>query len=216
MARKLQSPQIRRPMPSAKLGEWDGSATRMFEPAPEVKAWMLSTFIEEGAPLYNEDHKHLSNADFEVLWASRGFERQGRFVLGTTEEVAFRAGGWQKERQEFQMQQWFGRIPHYLITLDGAFAREADDADWCALVEHELYHIGQKTEFGAPAFKRDGQPKLYMRGHDVEEFVGIVRRYGTGHPGGKLASLVSAANTQPTVSRYRMAQACGTCLLKAA
>jgi len=57
-------------------------------------------------------------------------------------------------------------------------------------LEHELYHIVQSVdEFGAPKFNRDtGMPTLTLRGHDVEEFVGVVRRYG--------------------------ARACGTCILK--
>lgn len=77
----------------------------------------------------------------------------------------FRAGGWQKARQEQQMREWFGDEPTYLITLA---------ADYCALVEHELYHITQATdEYRAPKFTQDGLPKLYLSGHDVEEFVGV-------------------------------------------
>jgi hypothetical protein len=210
-------PAIRQPMPPAKLGEWDGNARTLFLPAPEVRQWMVETFIAEGAPMLNEDHEHLRSADFEVLWAAGGYAKQGRFVLGTTEEVGFRAGGWQKERQEYQMLQWFGRIPDYLITLDGSFAREASDGDWCALVEHELYHIGQRTTFGgAREFKQDGSPKLFIRGHDVEEFVGVVARYGVGDPEGALSRLVKAANAGATASPLRISQACGTCLLRAA
>lgn len=216
-ARKPAPRAIRQPMPPAALGEWHGNWPMSFLPAPEVKAWIVATFLEEGGPLHNPDHRHLVHADFEVLWAARGFARQGRIILGTTEQVMFRAGGWQKERQEFQMEQWFGHVPRFLITLDGAYAREASDAEFCALVEHELYHIGHKPDdFGAPAFDREGNPKLYLRGHDVEEFVGVVARYGMGDPDGKLAQMVAAANAGPTAKPLRIAQACGTCLLKAA
>lgn len=216
---KLTPRVIRQPMPPVELGQIreDDPCPLLFMPAPEVRDWLLATFVEEGAPLHNADHAHLLTADLEVLWAAGGFAKQGRIVVGTAEQVAFRAGGWQKERQEFQMLQWFGRIPKFLITLDGAYAREAADAEFCALVEHEMYHIAHKLDdAGQPAFDREGNPKLEIRGHDVEEFVGVVARYGVGHPEGKLAQLVAAANSGPSVKPLRIAQACGTCLLKVA
>jgi hypothetical protein len=204
-------------MPPAALGDWAGEVMMAFMPAPEVRDWIQATFIDENGPLHNPEHQHLNSADFEVLWAAGGFKKQGRQVIGTTEQVNFRAGGWQKERQQFQMDQWFGRKPDFLITLDGAFAKEASDTDFFALVEHELYHIGQEADaFGAPIFKQDGTPKLFIRGHDVEEFVGVVKRYGIGHPGGQLAQLIEAGQQKPSVSPYKMSQACGTCLLRAA
>lgn len=219
MHRKPPPRATRQPMPPATLGQMeDGDlAPVLFLPAPEVRDWLLATFVEEGAPLHNPDHAHLRTADIEVLWAASGFARQGRVIVGTAEQVTFRAGGWVKERQEFQMLQWFGRIPQFLITLDGAYAREASDAEFCALVEHEMYHLGHKLDdFGEPAFDKEGNPKIAIRGHDVEEFVGVVSRYGVGHPDGKLAQMVAAANAGPTVRPLRIAQACGTCLLKAA
>lgn len=188
-----------------------------FTPAPEVRAWIESQLLAEDGPLYNPDHKHLRFADFEVLWAPGGFKTKGRTVIGTAEEVTFRCNKWQKLRQEQQMYQWFGRVPDYLITLDAEYCRECSDAEWCALVEHELYHVAHKIdEFGAPAFTRDGAPKLEIRGHDVEEFIGVVRRYGVGNHEGMLSRLVEAANARPEVSRVSLAGACGTCLLRVA
>lgn len=204
-------------MPSASLGEMDEAGVIAFLPAPEVRDWMMATFVEDGAPLHNPDHAHLKQADLEVLWAAGGFARQGRMVIGTAEQVNFRSGGWQKARQENQMERWFGRVPTFLITLDGAYAREASDVEFCALVEHELYHVGHKRgAFDAPTFDRFGKPKLEIRGHDVEEFVGVVARYGVGAADGKLAQLVKAANAGPSASPLRIAQACGTCMLRAA
>lgn len=217
MARKPPPQAIRQPMPPEALGQMVGNALVSFLPAPEVRDWLLATFVEEGGPLHNPDHKHLKDADLEVLWAAGGFGRQGRFVVGTAEQVNFRAGGWQKERQQHQMEQWFGRVPTFLITLDGAYAREASNAEFCALVEHEMYHLAHRLDdFGAPAFDKEGNPKLYIRGHDVEEFVGVVARYGMGDAEGKLAQMVAAAKAGPTVKPLRIAQACGTCLLKVA
>lgn len=190
--------------------------THHYAPAKDLAAWVQSQIIEEG-PLHNEEHVHLLHADVAFLWAAERYEKQGRHVLGQTEEVVFRVGRWQRGRQEQQMKEWFGRVPDWLITLDAGYCASCSDAEFCALVEHELYHIGQeKDDFGAPAFTRDGLPKLFLRGHDVEEFIGVVRRYGVGDPNGALAQLVSAANSTQQVRALNVSVACGTCLARAA
>jgi Putative phage metallopeptidase len=207
------------PLPPADLGQYrEPGGWVHIVPATGLRDWILKTFIEEGAKLFNEEHRHLREARFECLWASGSFDKQGRTVIGLTEEVSFRVSGWPRWRQEQQLQGWFGLpLPDYLITLDASYCSTAGEAEVCALVEHELYHIGQKRNaFGEFEFTQDGAPKLFIRGHDVEEFVGVVRRYGVGHPGGKLAQLVEAGRSNPTVSRLHLAQACGTCLLKSA
>jgi hypothetical protein len=217
---KPQAAGPKRPMPPAGMGEWDEDAKRWkpsYIPAPEVLSWVKSEILDEGGKLHNPEHKHLEFADVRFLWAGEAYEKQMRRIIGQTEEMIIRAGKWQKGRQEQQMVEWFGAMPEYLITLDANYCANCTDIEFCALVEHELYHIGQqKDEFGAPAFTRDGIPKLAMRGHDVEEFIGVVKRYGIGHPEGAIARLVKAANGAPEVGRLNIAQACGTCLLKAA
>lgn len=195
------------------------SETRWFSPiapADGVAEWVQQSFLEEGAPLFNAEHEHLFFADIAYLWAAVENTRQMRRVVGQCEEVMIRAGGWQKARTEQQFYEWFGRVPKFLITLDANYARECGDLEWCALVEHELYHVGQRQEFGEPAFTRDGLPKLGIRGHDVEEFVGIVRRYGIGAAAGDTAKLVEAAKRAPEIGQLNIAHACGTCLLRAA
>jgi hypothetical protein len=122
----------------------------------------------------------------------------------------FRVGGWQKARQEQQMVEWFGRVPAFLITLSADYCATCSDADFCALVEHELYHIGHALDpYGAPAFDKQGRPKLRIVGHDVEEFVAVVARYG---PSADVRRLVAAAGTAPAVPRLDIARACGCCL----
>ena len=188
-----------------------------FAPGPEALAWIREQVFAEDGAIHNPDHGHLVDADIAVLWADGGFTSKMRTVIGTAEEVAFRCNAWQRGRQEQQMVEWFGRVPSFLITLDGQYARQCSDAEWCALVEHELYHLAHKRDdFGAPLFTKDGRPKIAIQGHDVEEFVGVVRRYGIGSQDGHLAKLVRAANAAPEVSRVSLAGACGTCLLKAA
>jgi len=210
------APTRKRPRPPESLIDLEEVYTRLI-PAPEIGEWVARQIIATDGLVHNPDHGHLATADIRFLWASQGFRKQGRTVLGQAEQVMIRAGGWQKARQEQQFRDWFGYVPDFIITVDAAYCATCDDASWCALIEHELYHIAQqKDEFGAPAFTKDGIPKLEMRGHDVEEFVGVVKRYGVGDPDGALARLAAAARGQPEVTRSNIAGACGTCLLRAA
>jgi len=90
-----------------------------------------------------------------------------------------------------------------------------DDPSFCALVEHELYHCGQKLDVhGMPKFGQDGMPQFAIRGHDVEEFVGVVARYGADAAG--VSEMVEAAKHRPSVGLASIAGACGTCHLKVA
>lgn len=183
-------------------------------PASEVWEWIEIEILASSGSLHNPDHAHLLDASIQVLWASQSFAKQGRTVLGQAEQVMHRAGGWQKARQEQQMREWFGEEPQFLITLAADYCAQCTDAEFCALVEHELYHIGQATDqFGAPKFTQDGMPKLEMRGHDVEEFVGVVRRYGASN---EVQQLIDAASRPPEVAKINISRACGTCLLKSA
>lgn len=183
-------------------------------PAPEVGEWAHETILAVDGPLHNPDHAHLIDADVKFLWASTAFVRQGRTVVGQAEQVMFRAGGWQKARQEQQMREWFGHVPEFIITLAADYAAQCSDLEFLRLIEHELFHIGQATdEFGAPKFTKEGLPKLALRSHDVEEFVGVVRRYGASP---EVMRMIEAAKGAPEVSAVSIARSCGTCLLKVA
>ena len=102
-------------------------------------------------------------------------------VLGQCEKVMFNQGGWRKARQEQQMRDWFGFVPIYLITIDASFCEQATDRDFCSLIEHELYHIGVERDEDGEILYSDhtGLPKHYLAGHDVEEFIGVVKRWGS-------------------------------------
>ncbi|MFK3941871.1 putative metallopeptidase [Pseudomonas monteilii] len=183
-------------------------------PGPEVWNWINAEILADTGSLHNPDHAHLLDASVQVLWASQSFAKQGRTVLGQAEQVMHRVGGWQKARQEQQMREWFGEEPQFLITLAADYCAQCTDAEFCALVEHELFHIAQATDqYGAPKFTQDGLPKLEMRGHDVEEFIGVVRRYGASND---VQQLIDAASRPPEVAKINIARACGTCLLKSA
>lgn len=203
-----------RPRPPEALFEIDGPS---FLPAPEITEWITETFLESGADLENEEHAHLKHAAIGVLWTLVTNARQGRTVIGQAEPGTPRAmGRWAKARAEQQVMEWFGDIPDFIITLDANYCAQASDIEFCALVEHELYHCAQDRDaFGAPKFvKSTGRPAFTMRGHDVEEFIGVVRRYGADAAG--VRQLVEAAAKPPTIGKVSIAQACGTCLLRVA
>ncbi|HDW2202642.1 TPA: putative metallopeptidase [Klebsiella quasipneumoniae subsp. similipneumoniae] len=188
-------------------------------PATEIREWVNQQILSEDGQIYNPAHEHLANAladtDIAFMWASGSFAKSGRVVLGQCEQVMMRAGGWQKARMEQQMLEWFGRIPKFIITLAADYCEQCNDLEFCALVEHELYHIAQATDdYGAPKFNKEtGMPVLKLRGHDVEEFVGVVRRYGASKD---VQEMVDAANRPAEVAHIDVARACGTCMLKLA
>ena len=207
---------MNRPMPPAsliELSELYDVGIRL-TPATEVWEWLQTEILADTGSIHNEDHAHLMDAGIRVMWASSSFTKQGRTILGQAEQVAFRAGGWQKARMEQQMRDWFGGVPAFIITLAADYCVTCSDADFCALIEHELYHIAQaQDQYGAPKFTQEGLPKLEMRGHDVEEFVGVVRRYGASPD---VQALVDAANSPAEVGKLNISRACGTCLLRSA
>lgn len=205
---------LTRPRPPERLLGQDGADTAIpFEPAPELDAWARATFIDEDAALLNEEHAHLREAKLGFLWTSVGNARGGHAVVGQAEIPSIQGGKWARARFFQQVEGWFGLVPDFLITLEAGFADQADDATFCALVEHELYHCAQARDaYGAPRFsKSTGLPIFTMRGHDVEEFVGIVARYGVGAAAGQTAALVEAAGRAPIVCEADIASVCGTC-----
>lgn len=176
---------MQRPMPPETLGQLIGSYPVCVTVCHELPLWVTQTLLNENSPLYNHDHEHLREhmeaGNIGFLWAAPVYVKAGMHVLGQCELLQFRAGGWQKARQEQQFMEWFGMsLPSWIITLSAGFCASCTDREFCALVDHELYHIAQAIdEYGAPKFRRDdGLPVLTMRGHDVEEFNGVVRRYG--------------------------------------
>ena len=198
-----------RPRPPA---EMFGSFPPRFLRAADLEAWLRATFIEFGGPLYNDEHGHLAAAAIGALWTIEANSRHMQAIVGQAEMPTFQGGKWTKARQEAQMEAWFGCVPDFVLTFDAAYAVEATDATWCALCEHELLHCGQaKGVFGEPKFRRDGNPVFAMRGHDVEEFVTVVRRYGVAASAGRVGELVAAAMEEPSVGIADIAACCGTC-----
>lgn len=209
MTNRLASHAATRPMPDAAFLDQE---LAQFAPAYDVADWLMSTFVEPGGVLYNEEHDHLRNASVGVLWTNLAQKRRGHHVAAQAEIPQMMGNRWTRGRADQQIFQWFGRIPNFIITFHADYAVQTDDVSWCALCEHELLHCGQaKDMYGVPQFTRDGLPRFTMRGHDVEEFVAIVERYGVGSAAGKTAQLVAAAALPPQFNLNVIKQACGTC-----
>lgn len=204
---------MQRPYPPGEdvLPPWKAA----FAPAPDLADWARETFLDEERETYNPDHAHLQNVDIGWLWTTAVHMQQGKRVVGQARMMGPPQQKWSRAMADWQLEQWFGHIPIALIIIDAEYAQTADDASFCALIEHELYHLGQATdEFGMPRFSRDGAPILALRGHDVEEFVGVVARYGARAAG--VQEMVEAANRRPLLDVASVAEACGTCMRRAA
>lgn len=213
MPKALSKPVLTRPYPPVDLRE----PGNHFAPAPELLFWIEATFIDTDGILANPDHRHLQSANLGAIWTNVPHSRQMRGVLATAEIPFARGNVWQKERQLQQLREWFGDTPDFVLTFYAPYAATADEASLCALIEHELYHCAQaEDEFGGPRFRRDGSPVFTIKGHDAEEFVGVVRRYGVGAAAEGVAQIVEAAKSLPAVKKNEIGRACGTCQLRLA
>ena len=117
---------------------------------------------------------------------------------------------WQTARDHFQLLKWFGQVPDFIITLDAPMWLTLDDASACALIEHELYHCSIKLDKeGNPRETPDGDLIFGIRGHDVEQFVAVVERYGA--KASHVEKMIEAARRGPTIAQAQISIACGTC-----
>ncbi|TPV24272.1 hypothetical protein FJV20_12280 [Acinetobacter baumannii] len=55
-----------------------------------------------------------------------------------------------------------------------------------------------------------GLPKHYLAGHDVEEFIGVVKRWGASE---SVKRLVEVAKNPPFVSERDISKCCGNCVI---
>jgi len=170
-------------------------------PAHDLKDWAFKTFVEDGGELQNLDHDHLKFAEVLFLWASEPAREKGKDVIGYAEMFSPQFAKFGQVRSaQFIRDANNGQDPDFIVTICAPFVAEADPNAVLALIEHELYHCGQEVdEYGCPKFNKKGLPKFAMKGHDVEEFVGVVRRYGAWSPG--LQELKSAIDSAPLISK---------------
>lgn len=181
-----------------------------------MAAWARNTFIDADAPLVNPDHEHLREATVMVAWTARPGRMTGRNILGQCEMLQHGAKNWRKGWSSSLALMWaeaegWEDEPDFLILLSAPWFATCSDLEACAVIEHELYHCGQQMdEFGEPRFSQStGLPLWCVRGHDVEEFVGVARRYGAYS--GELREIHAALGAEPEIGPVEIEGACGTC-----
>jgi hypothetical protein len=188
----------------------DRFAEDRVEPDLELVAWIRRHWLEEGGAFFNEDHAHLLPASIGAVWTNVSHRSRQLWVLAEARQPSVQTGPWGRARHDQQLREWFGEVPDFLLTFYAPTLGTLGGREFCAIVEHELYHCAQATtDLGAPRFHRDsGLPIYAIRGHDVEEFVGVVRRWGASKP---VRDLVAAAASAPTIEDPAIVGACGTC-----
>lgn len=202
------APIIERPWPPPGLHQ----IGYQMEPAMEIAGWLRAVFLDEDGPLFNPDHLHLKDADIACMWTNAEYSDCLMPIAATAEMVRLSGKPWPKARAHDQLCLLFGRVPDFILTFYAPGAMEADDATWCALVEHELYHCVQKKDKeGQPKFDPDNKPVWAIRGHDVEEFIGVMRRYGVKACGENAQEFVAAAAETPLIAAAQIKAVCGTC-----
>lgn len=208
-------PSVSRPHPPEHLARF-AMGDDVFLAAPDVEAWARATFIAPDAILRNDEHAHLRFARIGFLWTNVPNGRHGKSIIGMCEACPPHVmGKWARGRAEQQIRAFWPDLamlggPDFIITLYAPYCAKASDASFAALVEHELYHAGQEIdEFGNPKFTKAGTPKFAMRGHDIEEFVGVVKRYGAKAAGA--AVFAEALKAGPTIAQAELDWACGVC-----
>lgn len=117
-----------------------------------------------------------------VVFRTEGLIKAGRQILGT-----MALPRWQGQMAPLAL--WLlakacgGTVPDFIMTLDAEWWAQATPLQREALVYHELCHAEHaKTRDGDLRFTEEGLPVWAIRGHDIEEFQAVVRRYGAWSP----------------------------------
>lgn len=103
-------------------------------------------------------HTTLSDAKIALVWAHKlKPDRDGHLVWGFAKKI----GAQERLYHDHDFQ----------VVLNAAVWQEMQPEHRVALLDHELSHCGSKTD-------DDGNVTYYLVKHDLEEFVGVVKRRG--------------------------------------
>jgi hypothetical protein len=187
------------------------------EPSVELQEWLMNTFVHEDGQLANEDHAHLRTANIAAIWTNVEFEDGLMPVAGMAEIVRVNGKPWPRAERTDHLCLLHGDLPQARIWIYAPYAFNLDDGAFCALIEHELYHLAQqKDKEGEPKFDEDNRPVLTNRNHDVGEFIGVVERYGVNAVHSNVKIMLEAAKKKPLLETKDVQIACGTCKAGAA
>jgi hypothetical protein len=197
-----------RPQPSPELTV----SGNQIEPSVELQEWLMNTFVHEDGELWNADHEHLKNANIAAIWTNVEYEDGLMPVAGMAEIVKVNGKPWARTERIDHLCLLHGDIPQARIWIYAPYAVTLNDSSFCALVEHELYHVAQKKDKEQqPMFDDEGRPVLTTRDHDVSEFLGVVERYGVDAVHPNVRKLVEIAKKKALIEKASIQLACGTC-----
>lgn len=143
------------------------------------------------------EHAHLQAANIGYVFRDDELRRHGQPIAA---EAIMVDRILQSEKRYGRMVKWTlqhhilktEELPDFLVLIDRNIWGGYDAEERLALMDHELSHCWYETEEDGETqkFAKDGSPKWAIRGHDVEEFCGVVARRGLWNP-----ALVEMART---------------------
>lgn len=132
------------------------------------------------------EHEHLQQAAIGYIFRDDEITRHGKV---TWAEAIMVERILQSEKRWARLVKWailrilsqFGEtLPDFIVLIDRNVWQGLDADQKLALVDHELSHCWYATEEDGVTqkFHKDGSPWWSVRGHDMEEFEGVVLRNG--------------------------------------
>lgn len=167
----------------------------MRAPPEADPALIMSTLLE--LPEFD----HLRDGEAVIDWLLKRDEkvRGGRQILGTAHLP--RVQGDLKPCFEWLLECYFGHMPDFLIILDYTYWMASSPRNREILAYHELCHcIHKENGLGEPLFDENERPRWGLKGHDVEEFTAVVRRYGAWNA--DLEYFLQAAQSHAREARF--------------
>lgn len=124
-----------------------------FLDAPDVQAMAVR--------LIDDHHSHLAEARIKYLFRDGPWLKLKKETWGTAEKVTGKYGYLTGFDFIITINQeiWFSNIRYKPEAME-------------ALVDHELQHCCRDED------EKTGDPIWYIQGHDVEDFVSVIRRHG--------------------------------------
>lgn len=131
-----------------------------------------------------DEHAHLILANIGYVFRDDELRRHGRV---TWAECILVERILQSEKRWSRLVKWAllrilgaEELPDFLILIDRNIWEGLDAESKLALIDHELSHAWFATEDDGMTqkFHKDGSPVWAIRGHDVEDFAGVVERNG--------------------------------------
>jgi len=139
--------------------------------------------------LIAQHHRHLADVPIRYLWRDKAATSKGRTVLGKARKV----GGLNAHLVHLvRKDEPPDEVEFFVVEIAADAWQTLTEPQRIALVDHELCHLGVDIPERA-----DKDRTLVLRGHDLEEFTGVVERHGLWRP--EIETFRAAAGAQLTL-----------------